>query len=221
MIDLRLRLFIPSPAVAVAMGIPGMTGFGGDNRSFSFDQGTSRAEIFVDVDNSPLTQNPITIKRLAFGQSTSYSMHKLEDVIGKPFWWKNIKRDPFLQLQAPPDAMTTAHLNDSALSVRANLEPGLFGLVPNVKVKFHVSGTNPLEPLAPPINCDLDVSISATGVPLVSYSVTGAHDGFPAYELYLAQRLIYSFDPVTAGTSPLNLVAHGDISVNIPPTALV
>jgi Protein of unknown function (DUF3238) len=220
MIDARLRLFIPSRAVSIPIG-PAPVGFGGDNRGFSFDQGTSRVEIWVDVDNSPTTTNPISVKRLAFGESTMYHADKLQDVVGKPFWWKTIRRDPFLQLEASPDAVATAPVSESTLSAQGSLETGPFALIPNVRVKFHVSATVPLEALAPPINCDLDVLISATGTPFLSYSVTGSHDGFPAYELYISQRLVYSFDPESAGTNPLHLALVGNIPVNIPFTALL
>jgi hypothetical protein len=220
MIDVRLRIFIPSRAVAIPLG-PFTSGFGGDNRSFSFDQGTSRADIWVDVDNSPHTNNPLAVKRLSFGETTRYSVDKIQGVIGKPFWWQEIKRDQLLQIEASPDAIATAEVMESTLNVHGSLEPDPFGLIPNIRIKFHVVGTNPLEPLAFPINCDLDVLVSATGSQLLSFSVNGAHDGFPAYELYIKERRVYSFDPVAAGTNPFNLAAQGDVTVNMPVTALV
>lgn len=223
MIDVRLRVFIPARAVAIPLsplGLIGLAGFDGDNRSFSFDQGTSRAEIWLDVDNSPVSPTPITVKRLGFGQSARYDIAKIEDVPGKPFWWKAVRRDPFLQLEASPDAVDTAVVTIDTLSVSGVLEPGPFGLIPNVHVHFHLNGVLPLEPLAPAINADLDVLVSATGTSLTSYSITGAHDGFPAYEIYIAQRLVYSFDPVAAGTNPLNLALQ-DRVVNVPVTALI
>lgn len=222
MIDVRLRVFIPARAVSVPigpLGTLGPAGFDGDNRGFSFDQGTSRAEIWLDVDNSPDTTAPVTIKRLAFGQSARYDIAKIVDVPGKPFWWKAVRRDPFLQLEASPDAVDTAVVTRDTLSAGGTLEPGPFGLIPNVVARFHLNGVNPLEPLAPAINADLAVVVSATGTSLTSYSISGLHDGFPAYEIYVAQRLVYSFDPVAAGTNPFNLAAQNQI-VNVPITAL-
>jgi hypothetical protein len=128
MIDVRLRVFIPSRAVAIP-GPPGATGFDGDNRSFSVEEGTSRADLWVDVDNSPLTINPITIKRRTFGQTASYSLDKIQDVLGKPFWWKEIKRLPFFNTEMAPDAVATADVTDSSLSVHGDLEADPFGLV--------------------------------------------------------------------------------------------
>jgi len=91
MIDVHLRIFIPSRAVSIPLG-PATSGFDGDNRDFSFDQGTSRVELWVDVDNTPSTNSPITTRRRAFGQTARYTPDKLEDVPGKPFWWKSQAR---------------------------------------------------------------------------------------------------------------------------------
>jgi len=217
MVDVRLRLFIPSRAVYVPTGSD--AGFGGDDRGFSFNGGTSRADVWVDVDNVPITSNLLTIKYCDFGQTTQYMKEKLVDVWGKPSWWKAVKKDPFLGIEASPDDCRKCDVTSSSLSVAAKLESGgPFGVIPAVRVTFHVDATNPLESLAPAINCDLDVVLSATG-PTFTVGVVGSHDSFPAYELYVQQRLIYSFDPVRAGTSPLNLAYHGDIAVNLPAAA--
>jgi hypothetical protein len=220
MIDVRLRLFIPSRAVAIPIGPLGDAGFDGDNRGFSYDQGTSRADIWIDVDNSPIATRPINLKRMEFGQTRRYDKTKIVDVAGKPFWWKEIRRNPFLNTEDVPDAIATAEVNAETMRVTGTIEQGAFGIIPNIRVKLHTQGKNPLEPLAPPFNCDLDVLISATGTPLISYSISGAHDGFPAYELYISQRPVYFFDPVTQNTNPLNLFIQ-NIIINIPPTVLI
>jgi hypothetical protein len=222
MIDARLRLFIPSRAVVVPLPVVGDAGFDGDNRGFSYADGTSRAELWVDIDNSPFTQTPISVKQRAFGESRWYIKDKLEDVVGKPFWWKNIRKDPFLQIEALPDGVATAPVTDETLFVSGRIEAAdLFGLTKNVRVTFRVAGTNPLEALAPAIDCHLELLIAATGLPAFTYSVVGSHDAFPAYELYLQQRLVYFFDPVQAGTSPLSLGGIDVVQVSILPTLFV
>lgn len=222
MIDVRLRLFIPSRAVNVPLPLAGEVGFDGDNRGFSYDEGTSRAELWVDVDNSPFTQSPITVKRRAFGESRWYTKDKLVDVFGKPFWWKSIRRDPFLNTEALPDGIATAPVTNETLNVTGRLEPAdAFGLTKNVRITFQVFGKNPLEALAPAIDTRLELLIAATGLPAFTYSIVGTHDAFPAYELYLQKRLVYSFDPVAARTNPLNLADVNGIPVNIPPTVFL
>lgn len=222
MIDARLRLFIPSRAVKVPLPIVGEVGFDGDGRGFSYGDGTARAELWVDIDHSPTTTTPITVKRRAFGESRWYTKDKLVDVPGKPFWWQEIRKDPFLGVEAVPNGIATAVVSDLTLQVTGRVESAdPFGLIKTVRVTFRVNGTNPLEPLAPAIDCRLDLVVAATGVPAFTYSVTGSHDGFPAYELYLQQRLIHSFDPVQAGTSPLSLGDPNGVQVNIPLTVFV
>jgi hypothetical protein len=216
MVDLRLRLFIPSRAIAVPMG-PLSTGFDGDHRGFSYDGGTSRAEIWVEVDHSPFAPQIIaSVKRKAFGQTARYSIDKIVDVPGKPFWWKEIRRQPFLNVEMAPDAVATAEVTPDTLSVSGSIVTDAFGLSSFASVKLHVLGKNPLEPLAPPFNCDLDIRIARTGLPGYSYSIIGSHDGFPAYECYLDNRLVYSHDPVAFGSTPLSLFEEGGISVNVP-----
>ncbi|HET6484283.1 MAG TPA: DUF3238 domain-containing protein [Actinoplanes sp.] len=205
--------------MALPLPIVGDIGFDGDNREFSYGDGSSRAELWVDIDHSPTTTNPVTVKRKAFGESRWYTKDKLVDVLGKPFWWKEVRKDPFLGIEAPPDGVATAVVSDLTLRVTGQVEAAdPFGLIKNVRVTFQVNGTNPLEPLAPAIDCRLDLLIAATGVPAFTYSLVGSHDGFPAYELYLQQRLVYSFNPVQAGTSPLSLGDPSGVPVNVPLT---
>lgn len=221
MVDLRLRLFIPSRAISVPMG-PLTTGFDGDNRGFSYDTGTSRAEIWADINHAPFAQPPLaSVKRLAFGQTARYSMDKIADVPGKPFWWKTVRRQPFLDTEMLPDAVATAEVSPDTMSISADPVADAFGLSAFVSVKLHIKGKNPLEALAPPFDCNLDVRIARTGLPGYSYSITGSHDGFPAYELYLDRRLVYSHDPVSFGSTPLSLFEQGGITVNVPPTLML
>ncbi len=216
MIDAKLRLFIPSRAIALP--VPLASAFDGDGRGFSYDEGTARAEIWVDIDNTPNPAQAITVKNIAFGRTARYPVDAVTDVGGKPFWWKDLKRDPFLQLEPAPEAEETLGVTPDTLSVTGRYDPGVFGLTPQVNVRFHVVGANPLEPLAPPFNCDLDLVVSATPLPAFSYSLKGSHDGFPCYEFYLNRRLVYSYDPVAAGSTPFALFAIGGIPVDVAPT---
>jgi hypothetical protein len=103
------------------------------------------------------------------------------------------------------------------------LEPiDAFGLLKNVRVSLRVQAAVPLDALAPAIDCNLDILLSATGLPTgFAYSISGTHDGFPAYELYAQQRRIYSHDPVQAGKSPLDLFPPEDVLVQVPTTVFL
>ncbi len=48
-VDVKFRVFIPSPAVALSLPVIGTRAFGGDGRSFSYDQGTHRGIIHARV----------------------------------------------------------------------------------------------------------------------------------------------------------------------------
>jgi hypothetical protein len=217
--DVKLRIFIPARAVLVPL--PGATdvGFAGDNRNFSYDIGTSRAELWVDVSNIPSSSHAVTIKRRAFGQSEKYRAEDLESVGGKPIWWKVIKKDPFLHQERPPIAIATAKVTDDSLAVTGWMESQPLNPQQVVHLKFHTNAALPLDLLAPAINCDLDVLLLSSAAGL-SYSIKGLHDGFPAYELYLEQKLVYSYDPVTANSGPLSLEPPANVSVDIPWTTV-
>jgi len=80
-------------------------------------------------------------------------------------------------------------------------------------VSLHVAGSNPLIPLAPAINADLNLYLKREGDVLRCF-VDGEHDGFPAYELYVNGVLIYCHDPIATGKSAASLFGYGDIKVN-------
>ena len=64
----------------------------------------------------------------------------------------------------------------------------------------------PLLTGAPNINVDLAVDFQhSTSDQSISYTISGNHDGFPAVELYINRELVYSYDPLVAGNSPLAL----------------
>ena len=76
---------------------------------------------------------------------------------------------------------------------------------------LHIDGGNPLQFGAPNINVDLVLSLdSATD----QYRLAGAHDGFPAYELYVNGNQIYGTNPLFTGDDPFSLFPPEDKSVD-------
>ena len=67
--------------------------------------------------------------------------------------------------------------------------------------------------MAPAINADLYLYVKEYDGKLY-YKLTGSHDGFPAYELYIDECLVYSHDPETGDDSPLSLLPPSEYSVN-------
>ncbi|HEX7762773.1 MAG TPA: DUF3238 domain-containing protein [Cellvibrio sp.] len=78
---------------------------------------------------------------------------------------------------------------------------------------LHVDGRNPLIALAPAINADLNLYLKRVGSAL-SCLVSGDHDGFPAYELYINGVRVYCYDPIARGAGPAALFPPSDIMVN-------
>jgi hypothetical protein len=220
-VDVKLRVFIPSRAVQIPLPIAGDVGFDGDNRDFSYDSGTSRAEMWIDAVFATDSKNPIRIKRRAFGQSAEYVKTNLVDVTGKPFWWKAIRKDPFLNIEALPDRTGTAIVSDASLRVAGQIEVSPLGIIPVLHIVFHINAANPLEPAAPAIDCDLDLFLAVSGQNIITYSLKGTHDRFPAYELYLEQNLVYSYDPTKEGGTPADLASIVTQQVNISWTTLL
>jgi hypothetical protein len=44
----------------------------------------------------------------------------------------------------------------------------------------------------------------------IAYDLTGTHDGFPAYSVFIGNRLVYGYDPTDRGASPWALWGSGD-----------
>ena len=65
--------------------------------------------------------------------------------------------------------------------------------------------------IAPRIDADIKVSIRQEAGKEAQYAVSGKHDGFPAYELYIDGMLAYSHDPVLAGKTPWDLLGAYDV----------
>ena len=199
--DIKLRIFIPSRAVQLPpLPLLGDYGFAGDNRSFDYENGTSRAEIWVDAFFNPEPDNIISVKELKFGQSEKYNASSLVEVGGKPWWWKAVRTNPFLNTEELPYETATAVVNYDTLSVTGTFD----SLNPTqcLKVTFHINGTNPLEANAPAINGDIDLNLYYSGE-AVNYQITGRHDPFPCWELYLNRQLIYNYD--ASNSNPFEL----------------
>jgi len=84
-------------------------------------------------------------------------------------------------------------------------------------VEAWASGGYPFFAASPGINVQLRVSMVRLGN-LMEITVTGEHDRFPAYEVYVNGRLRYSYNPVAHGQhgpSPFNLNANYFDSIGI------
>ncbi len=100
LVEVKLRGFIPSPIVALgpefysprtldlSKSNPLVVVFSGDDRSFSYDQGTARVNVVavVGLTDGMVPQHPAE-RDNRWGTTHGYDSFDCQHVRGKPFWW--------------------------------------------------------------------------------------------------------------------------------------
>ena len=204
-VDVKYRMFIPSPAIDAPIGA-----YGGDGRGFSYDQGTSRGEIHAKVKLTPGGGiESISILDRHWGESTAYSGDQVFHPEGKPDWWLEKIGHP------EPTERATLAANDANLSIQAGA-PGTVRAIMTVSegsslFSITASGGMPLSLVAPNIDADIGVFLRLAGGG-VEAKVMGEHDSFPAHELYLNGHRVYGYDPVAHNEGPTSLLPPMDRS---------
>jgi V8-like Glu-specific endopeptidase/uncharacterized protein YycO len=206
-VDLKLRVFIPSPAIYVERPVLSDHVFSGDGRSFQYDGGTSRAELHARLSFDPSTNRPsLNVIDQHWGESKEYRIEDSVTVSGKPSWYRNIREGAHHIDQA------TLGRTASNLSAGLNNAGGREGMISNIEgsnhVKFHVEGGLPLLTMTFDIDANLSVHVRRSGDRMQA-RVHGSHDGFPAYEIYANQTRLYSYDPLVSGADPTALFGTG------------
>lgn len=208
LMDIKLRLFIPSPVGGLGnYAADWMAGvFGGDSRNFQYEGGTSRGEIHCGV-NFPLNskiENPIMFHtQPRWGVTKKYNIDDTEPVEGKPDWWRKPK----------PGVRWTKkkrlRRNSDNLNVTADYIPDNNGEKQILRLKLKVDGANPLASGSPSISANLHLYLMRKN-DTTYVGLHGRHDGFPAYELYVDRKLVYGFDPLQNKETPWSLFGSGE-----------
>ena len=206
-VDVKYRMFIPSPAIDAPIGA-----YGGDGRGFSYDQGTSRGEIHAKVKLTPGGGiESISIVDRHWSESTAYSGDQVFHPEGKPDWWLEKIGHP------EPTERATLAANDANLSIQAGAPGYLRGMMTtdggSSLFSITASGGMPLSLVAPNIDADIGVFLRLAGGG-VEAMVMGQHDSFPAHELYLNGHRVYGYDPVANNEGPTSLLPPMDRSVD-------
>ncbi|KAB8194961.1 hypothetical protein FKV24_005700, partial [Lysobacter maris] len=209
-VDLKLRVFIPSPAILMERPVVSDRAFGGDGRGFQHDGGSSRAEISARLHfGDGETRARLDVLDRHWGESTEYAVADTEAAAGKPDWYRNLKSG------ARPSARETLATSDDNLSVRlgGSSHNGIISMAEgSIVVSFHVEGALPLVALSPDIDANLAVHVRVNNG-RVQARVVGGHDEFPAYELYANGERIYAYNPLDHGGTPLGLLGDGNWDV--------
>jgi len=215
--ELRLRTFIPSPALSGSDGAellePGQPGlvFGGDNRGPNYGATSFRSSQSLFIDMNPARSKPEFGVDTRWGETTAYQARQVQRVRGAPLWWLAPRpgETPVLR-----DTLVATHDNNNIRVTRLDSE--------TVEVQFYLEGSNPLEPVSlvvGSISADIRVIVRQRPGEEAFYRIKGEHDGFPAYELYVNGVQGYSYDPVRRLRNPfdvlgpLALLGTRDISV--------
>jgi hypothetical protein len=205
--EVRMRVFIPCEVVTLSpvdmpiiFRIPNASrglmnpfelknpSLGGDNRGFSYDQGTHRAAQSVrgriDVGRGPVATPSIQMEWM---ESHSYSPSQTTHVTGRPWWWFKLKPG----MEAP---VFTARLERTDLNNKAEIEYSDSGK--KATIKMFIDGSVPLLEKAPSINLNLNVVVEKSRQEKDSFAwrIVGAHDPFPSFEVYINKNLVYSHE---------------------------
>lgn len=215
-IDIKFKTFIPSEAVSLASdkitknpdGLPVnplsfSPIFSGDNRSFSYD-GSYRSlqQVVVTADPEKLPVVPGSLVR-DFGETKGYYAYQGSQVPGQPFWWWQLNPEE----KDKPWGQTSLQVTD------ANNDILVESVTPDtVKTTLKVKAGIPLLPVAPLIDAKMEVFVRQKEGKQPEYKINARHDGFPAYELYINRKLVYSHDPIAK--SPFSLFGEGDQKIS-------
>lgn len=209
-VEVRLRGFIPSPAVALADDWVPVAGnvFVGDGRTFSYSGGTHRFQVTARVAVPPSGSGTVSIIDRSWGETQEFAGSAAISPPGRPFWWRDLAPG------ATPTRRSTHRVADDNLIIRPRAA-GYFSSIPagHTMVQALVIGANPLAPGSPAIDADLTLDFFYDAGAL-KCRVSGDHDGFPAYELYLDGRLVYSHDPVALNQTPVSLFPPAEFDVD-------
>ena len=207
MVEVVLRTFIPAEAINVPIFLyPSNFVNGADDRGFNTLNGnaSSRTTQKVDIDLTDSTVPPET--ETDTGITPLYSK---DDASGSSVDWR-------WELDEGAKPVDEAQLDKENIKNPIVTPTG----ENSYSINFDLKATNPLPPppvgpapeppFAPAIDTDITVEISRDEVrPYVyetNYEVSGTHDGFPAYELYIDNNLVYAYDPILVGKDPLALL---------------
>ncbi len=213
-IEVRLRAFIPSPAVGLpgTAKIPHFSIHGGDDRGFAYSNGTDRLFQSIIVTADPAVPRPnLAIPVRDFGYTTQYSNRQgIQN--SDPSWWWRLKpgEEPLFkkrqQVTDKNNVVTVSRVDNHTVRV-------------TFAVQAHLKAPEPQETLSPTITARINVEIrQKEGDGEYLYRVQGTHDGFPAYELYLDAAPVYRHDPLVRKQTPASLggAGWGEWTINIP-----
>lgn len=179
LVPFQLRIAIPSPGVSYL----GDVFAGGD-----------KAIVEGTIDMGKTGPAALSVTNRFLGATKRYAASAASPVTGKPSWYVA------LSPSAPPTETGQAPVTPQSLSATWTTPAGA-----THGVRLVVAAANPLVTGSPDINAEVTLGLRAGGTG-VEFTFTAQHDGFPDYRLKLgANQVVYSYDCVAAGDSPIAL----------------
>lgn len=224
-VSIKLRVFVPSEiwepypnAQSLFAGWGGplkLARYNGDNRTFSFDSGTSRAEMEYNfrINTETLEVTEAAAKTPVYGWARVYTMTDTTDRGGTyPEWWETLDAGatPIANLEKKMkhddskffvEATSTRESYEVAFVLKAQpYFPWSKDDLPTGDLNAEVFGITVRDlvgVIADFAAFDIDALIKVTIIRkpngMLQYSVSGNHDMFPAYELYVNGESAYQW----------------------------
>ena len=216
--QLLSAIAITNPWISGAASVIGLAPLlNGNNRGADFDAGFD-SDSFKSFQDITVTADPevnllVKPQRRKWGKSTAYFNDSGTPVDGKPYWWWQLTQpstaprvDDTLDVTRNNNIVLTRKPTDSVVQMDFKLSGGIPFLGAIDVGNTTISG-------APRIDANIQVLIEQQKGKKAQYLITGAHDGFPAYELYINEELVYFYDPAIAGKTPFALSLPFDVIV--------
>jgi len=99
---------------------------------------------------------------------------------------------------------------DSAKVNFTEYELTAFKFSETIFVTIDAAAPNPLVALAPDIDFHYSMVLEKLPNNKIRYYVKGHHDGFPAYTIFIGDKMVYSFDPRDHGQTLWSLAGSGE-----------
>jgi len=190
-INIRLTIGIPSEAVYYDP-----VGLGGG----AFSGGVKcEPAVAIDIDTAGAASMAFPVP--AWSMTKSFAPSATLTVAGKPDWFRSLKAG-----SQPTGSATLARTVDN-LNARFTVPDGA-----SHGVEFIVVGANPLLSAAPAIDATLTVGLRRKAGK-VQYRVTGNHDGFPDYYVFIEAKRVYRWSCVDEGQTPFALFPPAECAV--------
>lgn len=202
-VELCLFTFIPLDVVVDPMGVR----YQADGPGFSYDRAEFRTRHILVVDPSKVTPTNELSGRRGFGATVVPRGLVIRDdsYVGQSVSFIPMISPPTMLRPFPIvyDMILERDTADRLTSMQWHFRRAANGAF---NIRMEANATNPIAVsrymgIVPAINYSIDFHFAADR----SVTVSGTHDGFPAYDFYLQRRQFHHYDPVAVGASPLSL----------------